>query len=134
MKCNYFRDFNQLSPSSRKRILNSIAEINEKLLRQEMERMKLTITNNLFKMFVVAANQKCGIGKNRIQKILDGINDAVINMEDDNESFFMRLEEACKQILGEDIYKIYFKDIPFKMLPDNFDLINDIEQINQKNY
>ena len=86
--------------------------------------MKVNITNNLFKLFVLASNEKCGLGKERISRILKGVNELVINMRDENDTFFMGVEKDCKRILGEDTYNLYFKDIPFKVLPDNYDLVS----------
>lgn len=123
MKCK-IKGWADLSPKVRNDTINAITDMNKQLVEQELERMKVVITNNLFKLFVLASNEKCGLGKERISKILKGVNDLVINMQDDNDTFFMKVESDCKRILGEDTYNVYFKDIPFKMLPENYNLLN----------
>lgn len=123
MKCK-IKGWSDLSPRARKETTDMLAEINQKLLKKECERMKVNITNNLFKLFVLASNEKCGLGKERISRILKGVNELVINMRDDNDTFFMGVEKDCKRILGESTYNLYFKDIPFKVLPDNYDLVS----------
>ena len=123
LKCK-IKGWSDLSPRARKETTDMLADINQKLLKKECERMKVNITNNLFKLFVLASNEKCGLGKERISRILKGVNELVINMRDDNDTFFMGVEKDCKRILGEDTYNLYFKDIPFKVLPDNYDLVS----------
>lgn len=123
MKCRV-RGWSDLSPRARQNTLNAITDMNKQLVEQELDRMKVTITNNLFKLFVISSNEKCGLGKERISKILKGVNELVVNMNDENDTFFMRVEKECKRILGEDTYNLYFKDIPFKMLPENYNLLS----------
>lgn len=127
MKCR-IKGWNDLSPKVRNDTINSITEMNKQLVEKELERMKVVITNNLFKLFVVSSNEQCGLGKERIAKILKGVNEMVINMTDDNDTFFMFVEETCKRILGQATYNLYFKDIPFKMLPKNYNFINQKKQ------
>lgn len=123
MKCKV-KGWSELSPKARNDTIDAITAMNKMLMEQELDRMKVTITNNLFKLFVLASNEQCGLGKERISKILKGVNDLVVNMQDDNDTFFMMLERKCKRILGESTYNLYFKDIPFKVLPNNYDLVS----------
>ena len=123
MKCK-IKGWSELSPKARNDTIDAITAMNKMLIEQELDRMKVTITNNLFKLFVLASNEQCGLGKERISKILKSVNELVVNMQDDNDTFFMMLERECKRILGESIYSLYFKDIPFKVLPNNYDLVS----------
>ena len=97
MKCK-IKGWSELSPKARNDTIDAITAMNKMLMEQELDRMKVTITNNLFKLFVLASNEQCGLGKERISKILKGVNDLVVNMQDDNDTFFMMLERECKRI------------------------------------
>ena len=100
-----------------------MAETNKQIFLKKFEEMKLTVTNNLFKIFVVACNEEMGIGKNRMTDILENVAKKVEIMNDDD---FILVEEKCKRILGMYLYKKYFIDIPFKALPEDFNFIKDV--------
>lgn len=118
MKCK-IKGLNDLSPKAKKELFDALAECNKEYLEKEFDRMKVVITNNLFKIFVVAANKQCGIGRIRLDRILHEVSSLVENMQDDNDTFFMLLEKQCKEILSDTVYNLYFRDIPFKVMPDS---------------
>ena len=115
MKCNS-KIISQLSASERKRLINTIKEANGDFLKQQCSDMKIRITNNLFKLFCVSANESCGIGSKRIIKIFNEINNLIDKSKED-EIFWQHLEGRCRQILGDKDYYDNFTDNPF-----NFDV------------
>lgn len=125
MNCRIQKNLRELTPYSRNVLLKSLVDANQKVMTEKFEEMKLTVTNNLFKIFVVACNEELNIGKIRMLKILENVAEKVLNIHDDNDDFFIMLEEKCKQILGEDLYKRFFKDIPFNALPKNYNFIQN---------
>ena len=125
MNCRIQKNLDQLTPYSRKVLIKSLVDVNQKIMEEKFDEMKITVTNNLFKIFVVACNEELSIGKSRMLKILQNVGEKVLNMHDDNDDFFMLLEKRCKQILGEDLYKRFFKDIPFNALPKNYNFIQN---------
>lgn len=127
MKCMLHKTFRELTPKARKDLINAFAVANQKVLEEQYEQIKLIMTNNLFKIFVVMCNEELGVGKSRMVKILDKINSEIKNMTDNDDDFFMRLEQQCKQILGEEKYKRYFSDIPFKALPQDYNFLESEE-------
>lgn len=118
MKCK-IKGLNDLSPKAKKELFDALAECNKEYLEKELERMNVVITSNLFKIFVVAANEQCGLGSSRLDRILNEVMCLVENMKDDNETLFLVLEKKCKEILSDTVYNLYFRDIPFKAMPDS---------------
>lgn len=112
MKCS--KTINQLSGSERKRLMNEIQKANGEFLEEQCQKMKVRITNNLFKIIIVAANESCGLGAKRIERILLRLNELVQESETD-EVFFPHIENNCKQILGFEIYSKYFTDEKFDL-------------------
>lgn len=125
MNCRIQKSLRELTPYSRNVLLKSLVDANQKVMIEKFEEMKVILTNNLFKIFVVACNEELSIGKNRMLKILENVSEKVFNMHDDNDDFFIMIEKRCKQILGEEIYKQFFSDIPFQALPKNYDFIQN---------
>lgn len=128
MKCRIQKNLRELTPYSRQVLIKSLAEVNQKVMEEKFEEMKLTVTNNLFKIFVVACNEELSIGKFRMLKILQNVSEKVQNMQDNDDDFFMMIEEACKQILGIDLYKQFFSDIPFNALPKDYNFIENADK------
>lgn len=128
MKCRIQKNLRDLTPYSRQALIRSFASVNQKVMEEKFQDMKLTVTNNLFKIFVVACNEELSIGKNRMLKILQNVGKKVQNMHDDNDDFFMMIEEACKQILGLDLYKQFFSDISFNALPKDYNFIENADK------
>lgn len=113
MKCGT-KTIAQLTPQQRKRLIDEVQKGNELFLKGQCARMRAEITNNLFKLFVISANETCGIGKERLEKILATLNSHVIESEKD-EIFWQHVDSACKRILGEEKYKLYFREVPFEL-------------------
>ena len=124
MKCN-IKDLKTMTPRSREILLNSLANLNEKILNEKYEEIKEVLSNNLLKFFVVACNETYGLGKIRIEKLLISIIELTKDMQDDNDDLFIMVEEKCKKILGAYTYNLYFQDIPFKALPTDYNLIEN---------
>ena len=124
MNCR-INSLRNLGTSDRKMLYKAVSKYNETILKEEMEKMKIAITNNILKLFVIASNKECGIGKDRMEKILRNVREMIGEMTCDAESFYLIAEKECRQILGEEMYNSYFKDIPFKPMPENFNFIEN---------
>lgn len=85
-----------------------------------MDKMKVRITNNLFKLFVVASNKAVGLGTKRIERVLEEVNKQVSEVSTENKAdWWNKFDEECKQVLGSDTYYKYFKDAEFKREVNN---------------
>lgn len=112
MKCS--KTINQLSGSERKRLMNEIQKANGEFLEEQCKIIRNRVTNNLFKIVVATINENFGFGKERIEKLLQCINQKVVNSEN-KEEFWLLTEEQCKKILTKEVYFNYFTDEPFKL-------------------
>ena len=112
MKCS--KTINQLSGSERKRLMNEIQKANHEFLEEKCKEMRVRITNNLFKLFVIASNEAVGLGTKRIERILQELNKRVIESENKEESWLL-FDEECKQVLGKETYYKYFTDTEMKL-------------------
>lgn len=111
MKCS--KTINQLTGSERKRLIAEIEKANGEFLEQQCKIIRNRMVNNLFKIVVATINEEFGFGRERIEKLLQGINQKVINSEN-REEFWLLTEEQCKKILTKEVYFNYFTDEPFK--------------------
>lgn len=111
MKCNIKR-LSSLAPSERKKILDGVEQWNKEFLENEMQKMYVVVGNNLFKLFLVAANETCGLGKVKLERILQKLGQFLDNKEKD-EIFMEHIEEQSKKIMTKEIYDKYFVDVPF---------------------
>lgn len=111
MKCGT-KTIAQLTPQQRKRLIDEVQKGNELFLKEQCERMKVSITGNVFKLVVLAANESLGLGRERIERMLAALNKNVSECED-RDDFWLVVERDCKKILTPEVYNIYFRDEPF---------------------
>lgn len=114
----------QLTPQQRRRLLNEIEKDNDVFLREQCKRMRFDITNSLFKLVVISANEALGLGRDRITRMLDALYKNVSQCEDQDD-FWIICERDCKKILTEEIYFQYFRD-------EKINLVNKGEMNNVK--
>lgn len=114
----------QLTPQQRRRLLNEIEKDNDVFLREQCKRMRFDITNSLFKLVTISANEALGLGRDRITRMLDALYKNVSQCEDQDD-FWIICERDCKKILTEKIYFQYFKD-------EKINLVNKGEMNNVK--
>ena len=96
-------------------MIDDVYKGNKAFLEEEMDNMKVKISNNLFKLFVVAANKSVGLGAKRIERVLVELNKRVSEVNTENKAdWWHKFDEECKHVLGSDTYYKYFKDAEFK--------------------
>lgn len=106
MKCNC-KTINNLSPAERRNLKQALTNYENKYLQEESDKLKLIITSNLLKILAVACNETLGIGKQRLEKILDHIYKLISDSAKD-EVFFEHVDKACLDILGKQNFDKYF--------------------------
>ena len=109
MKCNC-KIINNLSISEREKLKKALNEYETKFLKTEEDKLKLIITSNLLKIFVVACNRTVGIGKVRLEKILNHIYKSIEDCAKD-EAFFEHVDKICLDILGKPNFDKYFLNL-----------------------
>ena len=112
MNCR--KTLSQLTKNQRIKLAKELEKINHEILKAESKKMGLRIANNLFKIAIVSANESLGLGKSRIERLLEAINLKISKLENDEE-FWLLTEEKCKNILTEKVYSEYFADEPFSI-------------------
>lgn len=108
MKCNYKRIMG-LNAQDRKYLEQEMAVYVKNEMRKLAPKIKSDVFNNFMKVFCVSVNETYGFGGQRIIKLLQCIEkyDGEIN-----DSFdWCVIDNKCKKILGEDLYKTFFHDI-----------------------
>lgn len=111
---NCRKTLSQLTKNQRMKLAKELEKINHEILKAESKKMGLRIANNLFKIAIVSANESLGLGKSRIERLLEAINLKMSKLENDEE-FWLLTEEKCKNILTEKVYSEYFTDEPFSI-------------------
>lgn len=106
MKCNC-KTINNLSPAERKKLKQALTTYETKFLQEEADRLKLIITSNLLKVTAVACNETLGIGKQRLERILNHIYKLISDSTKD-EAFFEHVDKTCLDILGKQNFDKYF--------------------------
>lgn len=111
---------NDLSMTERQKLSKKLDEEFNKRFLEHIDKAHEIIMCNLFKLMVVALNEQCGFGESRIIKVLDGMGDLVKRAKDD-EIFWEHVEKRIKQIMNENKYYLYFKDLPHEIKVDTDD-------------
>lgn len=108
MKCNLKnKTLEQLAPSEKKKLYEALEEYNVKYLKQERDKLGIVITDNLLKLIVIASNEEAKLGKQRLSRIIKKAQSLIYHSKED-EIFFEHLDQAVKQILGEELFKEFF--------------------------